>query len=305
MKIGYGKTHGKIILMGEHAVVYNYPCIALPFFDASVTTTVTEDTTQRLTCDFYDGLFETMPELMSGLKKVVLCVLEALHHEHTNLHITIESTIPIERGMGSSAAVAGSVVKALFNYFEVPLSHEQLLHFIGISETITHGKPSGIDALTTTSTEAVYFIRNQAPQPIVIDMYASLIVADTGEMGKTREAVASIQQKLDQPEVQHHLHSIGQCTTQARQAMENHQPIVLGQLMNEVHHHLDALGVSSASLNQLVNLANHNGALGSKLTGGGRGGCMIALCKPEDEQRIVQALQQQATHVWSMSLKGE
>lgn len=306
MKEGIGKTHGKIILMGEHAVVYGQPCIALPFFDTMVKTVITPYKTQRLTCEFYDGLLETMPELMEGLQRVIFATLDTLGERHTPLHLDITSTIPIERGMGSSAAVAGSVVRALFDYFDQPLDYNQLLALINVSETITHGSPSGIDALTTTGTEPVYFIKHHAPKPIDSHLDATLVVADTGVLGKTKEAVGYIRRHYEEKDVKKAIEALGDYTKQAKQALLNQDAQTLGTLMNQAHHLLQFLHVSSNELDVLVQVARENGALGSKLTGGGRGGCMIALCRNQDADAIMNALKEHdATHVWKMALEGE
>lgn len=302
--IGIGKTHGKIILIGEHSVVYGHPCLALPFFEATVTaTTTTASEHQTIHCDFYNGYVETLPELMTGLKQVIQHTLQKLNHQTTPFTITIESTIPIERGMGSSAAVAGAIVRSLYHFFQQPLSQQTLLELINVSETVTHGKPSGIDALTTSSNQALYFIKGQQPQWIDLDLDATLIIADTGIMGKTKEAVQHISQHLHQYEpIINHLATL---TTEAMQAIEHKQLQSLGCIMNDAHHCLQQLNVSSPELDHMVQLANQNGALGSKLTGGGRGGCMIALCHHKDKEQIIHALTPLASHVWSMTLKGE
>lgn len=306
MKQATGKTHGKVILIGEHSVVYNQPCIALPFLDTTVTAIVTESKQhQILDCDFYQGNVQEMPELMEGLQSAIHATLQKLNQSNTPFHMSIKSTIPIERGMGSSAAVAGAAILGLYHFFEAPLSDNELFNLIQVSEKVTHGNPSGIDALTTTHQTAFYFQKEKEPIAFNIQLDADLIIADTGMMGKTKEAVSSIVKHLDLKETKTAIQTLGILTKQAKKAIIHHNAIELGNIMNKAHQQLQILNVSSKELDTLVHIANKNGALGSKLTGGGKGGCMITLCHPSKTHQIKTALEKQAAKVWSMSLKGE
>ena len=303
---GIGQTHGKIILMGEHAVVYHQPCLALPFFKATVIATMTPSyQDQTIQCHFYSGKRQEAPDYMTGLNAVISHILTEFKQPNISFCLKIDSSIPIERGMGSSAAVSGAVVKALYDYFNCPLSQEKLLSLINIAETINHQHPSGIDALTTTSSQAVYFIKDVQPETIQLKMNATLIIADTGIMGQTKEAVSHIAHHINEENYQDAITTIGKLTNQARLAIENQDIVLLGHLMNQAHKQLQHLSVSSEELDSLVTLARQHGALGSKLTGGGRGGCIIALCENNKTEQLIQALTPYANKVWSMSLKGE
>lgn len=296
-----GTTHGKIILMGEHSVVYGYPCLALPFFETKViaeTSTITKG--QTLYCDFYKGDIQHLPTSMQGLKAVITESLKRLHKENAPLNITITSSIPIERGMGSSAAVAGAVVRSIYHYFDAKLDHNTLLSLIAISETLTHQKPSGIDALTTTSDKALYFIKDKKAQWIHVNLDAELLIVDTGILGKTKEAVHDVASNYHKASIQNALKTLGALTYEAKQAIEERSVETLGRLMTEAHHALQHLGVSSKELDHLVTIAQQYGALGSKLTGGGRGGCMIVLCRPNQKQSLIEALRPHANHIWSI-----
>lgn len=284
-KIGEGIANGKIILLGEHSVVYHQPSIAIPFPAVQIKTTVTSHATQtKIDCDFYHGLIEEMPELLESLKETIRVCLKRLNQTKTPLHITIESSIPAERGMGSSAAVAVATTRALFDYFDVPLTQDELLKIVDISEKIAHGNPSGLDALMTSSSTPYYYIKGEPFQPISLHLNAWLIVADTGITGQTKEAVASIAEKLAGPEketYQAKIAKLGTLALQGKEALEKNQPILLGKQMTAVHQLLQQLEVSNHSLDTLVQTALTHDALGAKLTGGGRGGCMIALAKDE------------------------
>lgn len=325
-----GRSTGKVILMGEHAVVHQQPAIAIPFSGVHVHAHIRKSKHPlSISCDFYSGVAYQMPEVLKSLKFAIhrsLEVIQELRPELTvpvptrsywqghaitnrqsafaecpNLHIEIESSIPAERGMGSSAAVAVAVVRGLFAYYQVPLNDSTLYEIVQASEKIAHGNPSGIDTATTSGKNPIYFIKGQEPEAVALKMDAVLIVADTGVTGHTLEAVQAVQQLLNTSSTaQEALQQIGTLTQQARFALENNQASVLGQLMTQNHRLLQQLAVSNEPLDHLVTTALEAGALGAKMTGGGLGGCMIALASNlKEATRVSQALAQAgATQTW-------
>lgn len=310
-KLANGHSHGKIILMGEHAVVYGEPSIALPFPAAVMTATVKPTTGALLVdCSYYQGIANDMPEVLQSLKKAIETALLSLGKPLRNIRVTIESTIPPERGMGSSAAVAVAVTRAIYQYYGAKLSNETLLELVHLSEQVAHGNPSGLDAVTTSGDEPVFFRKGHPFIPFQLHMDAYLIVADTGVTGQTKEAVSSIASRIengDQKRTLNQIRSLGELAEQARHYLEQNRPTELGQAMDQAHELLTDLGVSSPELNQLVSAANAAGALGAKLTGGGRGGCMIALAETkEDAEQVSAALREAgAVATWITHLRQE
>lgn len=308
-KSGLGTSHGKIILLGEHAVVYNYPSIAIPFPETSIHTIVKPTSHQTvISCDFYTGLLGDMPELLDSLKECIRLCLSDINETNTALDIAIQSTIPAERGMGSSAAVAVATTRAIYDYFNKELSQEKLLELVNTSEKIAHGNPSGLDALMTSSSTPFYFKKGEEAIPLNINLEAVLVVADTGETGQTKEAVESISNKLNGQEHDYYqslINDLGLLTDKGRLALESNQATQLGTYMTQAHHILKELGVSSTTLDKLVETALTHQALGAKLTGGGRGGCMIALASDKiSAHEIAHRLEQQGakqTWVYEMS----
>lgn len=289
-----GRSTGKIILMGEHAVVYGQPAIAMPFSAVQIIAEVRkEGHALSVSCDFYRGLVHEMPKIWESLKHAIRFSLYRIGAPtDPAIHIEIRSTIPAERGMGSSAAVAVAVARALFSFYEKPLADEELWEIVQSSEKIAHGNPSGIDATTVTGTSPVFFIKNQPIEPVALSLDAYLVVADTGKTGNTLEAITDVAFLYQHhSEVENWVRALGDLTYRARDYLVHNQAELLGQVMNQAQGYLQELTVSDDSLDRLVVLAREKGALGAKLTGGGRGGCMIALAKTrEDAKKIAKSL---------------
>ncbi|MDT2751478.1 mevalonate kinase [Enterococcus thailandicus] len=289
---GQGESSGKIILMGEHAVVYGEPAIAFPFYATKVTAqfeTLTEDVTQdQLFSAYYVGKLIHAPQALKNIKALVTH-LKQDHGVKESVSLTIESTIPAERGMGSSAAVAVAITRAFYDYLSLSLAHETLLSYVQISEKIAHGNPSGIDAAATSSHNPIYFIKGQPFEYFTINLDAFLIVADTGIKGQTREAVKDVAHlfEKDSHKTGQKIQQLGQLTQKAKQAIIQNNPENLAQVMNQAQVILRELTISNHFLDLLIETALDAGALGAKLTGGGRGGCMLALAKTKTEAQAI------------------
>ena len=273
---------GKLILCGEHAVVYNCPAIALPLADLRATVTLTAGEEAQ-------GLHFSAPELArqwslarlpdDPLSLLATETLAALGVQQPALHVTITSNIPIASGMGSGAAVATALVRALAAYAEQPFSDEQVSTLVYENERRLHGTPSGIDNTVIAFNQAIWFVRGQPIEPVSIGQPLTLLVADTGIRSPTRLPVGEVRRRW-QAERTHYealFRQIGELSQHARVALANGNQAELGSLLNQNHELLRTIGVSSPELNRLVAAAQTAGALGAKLSGAGWGGVMFAL----------------------------
>ena len=276
-KIGVGKAHSKIIWMGEHSVVYGYPAIAIPLQGIEVECRI-YPADEKIHFDYYDTL-----------STAVYAALEYLNHTDVAVSYDIRSEIPQKRGMGSSAAISIAAIRAVFDYFEQSIDMETLEILVNKAEIIAHSNPSGLDAKTCLSDKAITFIRNIGFSTLNLDLDAYLVIADTGIYGNTREAVEKVAQaeEANLP----HLAALGDLTEMVQKAIQAKTIFEIGPLMTKAHSHLQAIGVSIDKADQLVQISLENGALGAKMSGGGLGGCIIALAQTKAQaEKISKAL---------------
>lgn len=304
-----GEAHSKLILLGEHAVVYGQPAIAIPFplkIRAQVKRSIGEITISSL---LYTGTIEGIPSEMNGISECIKNALMHLNKPLRDLHITINSEIPLGRGLGSSAAVATAIVRGIFLFFNMEITKEELFALVEISESHAHGKPSGIDMMAVASDSPIYFRRLEgacsfkAPNPLF------MVVADSGKIGETRRAVEKVKQNqiADSERIDAVVNRIGDITEKARETIVRGDLRNLGTLLHKNHEELKTLGVSDEILDRMVDTAMNAGAIGAKLTGGGMGGCMVALANSMvDGAHISQELLKGgATSSWYFSTEGE
>ncbi|MEO5297960.1 mevalonate kinase [Enterococcus cecorum] len=289
-KIGNGHATGKIILIGEHSVVYGKKAIAFPFAGVGIHTLVQANPTVHIQSKYFNGTLDEMKQVTSMHNLVSLIEVLKKDLELPNFCLNIKSTIPAERGMGSSAAVAVSIVRAIFDWQALPLDEKKLLKYVDYSEQIAHDNPSGIDAVATSGTQPILFEKSQPFETFQLNVDAYLLVADTGIKGQTRQAVKDVANLVQQKgaSIRHIIDQLGDLTLEAKTAIVENQAEKLGQIMTASHRLLQKLTVSNHTLDQAVELALNHHALGAKLTGGGRGGCLIVLAKDLQNARFIQ-----------------
>jgi mevalonate kinase len=306
-RISIGSAHGKLILAGEHAVVYGKPAIALPFPLLEVVATVEKISDQiTISCDYFVGPIVQLPKKMQGIASCIKQSLKILNKPQYGLFIRIHSSIPIGRGLGSSAAIAMAIVKSIFSYFGQKVEQRILMSLVHMAETVAHGNPSGIDMAAVFSDYPIWFQKGKKPESIHVGEPLFAVVADTGRFGDTHKAVASVKKAYtdDLEETRKSINHLGEITVEARKALSKGDMKMLGKLLDFAQTELVSLGVSDDGINRLVVVARKAGALGAKLTGGGRGGCILALAKSKTHAQIIANTlhAKGATNTWNFEL---
>ncbi len=291
------RAPAKIILFGEHAVVYGQPAIAVPFetLCATAEAVVAPRKTGLIIRAHDTGKeFRVLREgrTTHALAIAAQLVLREIDAPTLDLIINVRSTIPVASGMGSGAAVTTALMRELSRALGKPLEGESLNKLVYEIEKLYHGTPSGIDNTVIVFGHPVYFIRGTAPELFSVGKPLTLIIADSGIAHSTRETVGDVRSlyDADTPRITSILERIGALSQLARPAIEKGDESAVGALMNENHTLLAALTVSSEVLDRLVQAATDAGALGAKLSGGGRGGNVIALAQPATAERVEMAL---------------
>lgn len=289
----------KVILFGEHAVVYGQPAIAVPISSLRVTADVQSTTLPgggvRLIAADLDVQFTTADGSDPRYEALLLTLRlasQAMEMALPDLEITLHSDIPIASGLGSGAAVAAAIARALGMATGKPFDNATLNALVFEVEKIHHGTPSGIDNTVIVYEKPVYFVRDAPIAVVSIARPFTLLNADTGQRALTRDAVGDVRKLYEaHPErVGAMMRAIGAIARRARESIETGDIQGLGGLMNENQQFLSQLTVSSLELDRLIRAANDAGALGAKLSGGGRGGNMIALVRQEAVEAVSAAL---------------
>ncbi|WP_136089140.1 mevalonate kinase [Auritidibacter ignavus] len=302
---GLGSAHGKAILIGEHAVVYGAPAIALPLLDLQATASVRDSRRGYLTTDLYTGPLNDAPKDMGPIVTALRASAEKLDVRADRLDVILRSTIPFERGLGSSAATAAAVVRAVANHAGVRLSAAEAHELVQTAETVAHGTSSGLDAHAVQSLAPLRF---QQGKPTTVQVGAGLtfVIGDTGTVGSTAAAVGGTRMLRDiQPAVVDRvMEDLADLTDDVAVALGDGDAVRVGRNMHEAHTLLAYLGVSAPALDALVAAALEAGAYGAKLTGSGLGGCVLALVPDQEHAGKVAAAMTAvgATRVWTTSL---
>jgi mevalonate kinase len=313
---------GKVTLFGEHAVIYGEPAIAIAIDRrVKVRAEKRDDGAVRveardLVLAGFKALF--MPNgsvalegesgkvlsALSYVKKAVEVVRERFG-VHVGAHMTITSEMPVGAGLGTSAAVAVSVVKAYSLLAGLDLSKDECAELGYQVELSVQGRASRMDTTTSAIGGALYIDprREKVYETLKgVEGLRGLVVGYVNREASTGEMVERVKRLRDAyPEVLNQvIRAVGEVSKKARKAMESGDVEELGRLMNINHGLLEAMGVSTSRLSQMVYAARAAGALGSKITGAGGGGCIVALA-PQREEGVIAALKAIGATAFSVS----
>jgi len=284
---------GKVILCGEHAVVYGRPAIAVPVGEVQALAHVDAGGPGQGTLVVAQDLERTVAvgkaDKEDPLAQIVRLTLEQIGGEtDPDLTITVTSTIPIGRGMGSGAAISTAIVRALAEHHGQWMSSRAVSDLVYQVEQIYHGTPSGIDNTVVAFEKPIFFVKEVGWEVFWVGRPFLLVVADTGVTSATWQVVGDVRRRYEaDPDLYSSLFDrVGAVSHKARTAIEEGNLDTLGRLMDENQALLQQIGVSSPEVDRLVAAARQGGALGAKLSGAGWGGNIIALVTRETSARV-------------------
>ena len=266
-----GEAHGKLLLFGDHAVVYGHPALGLTL---PLTTRVTLTTSGTRNDDQ-----ETIASLVSRFSND----MQQRWHEQP-WRTSITSDVPIGQGYGSSAALTGALARALLPADATPQALWQEAHQ---AEHAYHGRPSGVDTALALGTGLLSYVRpvNETPhiEPVEAEPF-SLVTGALPRGKNTRALIADVHARVkSDSHSAARLQSLADLAAKAIDGLshERQTAAFLGKLATQAQRHLAALGLSTPAMDQVLSTAQNHGATGSKLSGAGDGGAFVAFCSDE------------------------
>jgi hydroxymethylglutaryl-CoA reductase len=290
-----GVGYGKVVILGEHAVVYGRHAIAAPI--PMTIKALVEDTDEgiHLIIPRWGVEYQLSPHAQDrrSFERPAGVVLDKLGLSGRGMRIEVFPEVPRSMGLGGSAAMAVAIVRALDKHFKLGLSDAEVNALAFESEKVAHGSPSGIDNTLACYGRPIIFRPGEPPlvEPLNIATPIPAVIGITGYEGLTAKTVGRVREAWlkDQKLYERIFDQIDALTLRGVQAIQSNDIKLLGELMNICHGMLNALQVSTPELEKLVDISRENGALGAKLTGGGGGGSIIAICEA-DTAPVVNAI---------------
>lgn len=283
------EAHGKVIVLGEHAVVHGYPAVAagLPagvVLEAAPLADPRAPITLAIPAWGLD--LELTADTEHPVARACLDVLAHCDGPVTGWAIRGASTLPPRAGLGSSAALTVALARLVFG---PGASVDDVVAASLAGERVFHGEPSGIDSRVAAQGGVLRYVRGEPPRQIHPGVPLPLVIIPSGIPRSTADQVARCRRRLEHfpAVIRPVLVAVGQAVEAAIHAIERGDLDTLGVLLDIGHGLLGALDVSSPALDRMAADARAAGARGAKLTGAGAGGCLLAL--PGDDPTALHA----------------
>ncbi len=287
------RAAGKVILLGEHAAVYGRHALALPIPDAVHASAEASGTSSTLAIPNWG--IERRIDGSDGIDAAVGLILSELGISGQHFSISVDTSLPRAMGLGSSAAIAVAIIRALADAVGLEPGDARVNEIALACEQLAHGTPSGVDNTISTYAEPILFCNEGelSIEPIELSAPPPVVIASGQQAGLTSEQVAGVRDRRQQSPARYDalFDEIDQLSISGAAMLRDGDYSGLGALMNICHGLLNALQVSTPELEYMVALARQSGAAGAKLTGGGGGGSIVAMC-PGRVDDVQQALSQ-------------
>jgi hydroxymethylglutaryl-CoA reductase len=274
---GFG--HGKAILLGEHAVVFGQPAVAAGI-RAGVRAHVSPGT-GAISAPAWALQAQVGDESLPG--QAVRLLLDRLNTDGTALDFWLEAEVPARAGLGSSAAMAVAIARAIAARSGV--GEADVLAAAAAAESVFHRTPSGIDAAAASRGRLGQFDKQNGWRDLPLKTPFELCVGLSGQSHDTGALVAGVAALCAGTPVAHRLvDTLGDLARASVDALAVGDLAALARIFNMAHGLLSGLGVSTPALDDLVHTAREAGALGAKLTGAGGGGAVIAIAAEHGDE---------------------
>lgn len=294
---------GKLMLYGEHSVVYGSPCIVTAV-DQRVRVSVEPNGEGEIhVCSPNVGLDEyhksigrlgkdDVPKSMQFVEYLV----KRFYGEYKikqGIRISTESDFSTQFGFGSSAAVVVALTKALAKYFDIAMDKQKIFELAYQAVLDVQGVGSGFDVAASVYGGTIYYV---TPGNVIETVYEGdlpIVVGYTGVKADTPTLIRQVAElKRNEAWVDSVFSDIGGLVGEAKELFKSKDFAQLGKLMNKNQRLLSTLNVSSKELNNLIKAAKAAGAYGAKLSGAGGGDCMIAFVDMRDKDRVGESIEQ-------------
>jgi mevalonate kinase len=279
--MGFGR--GKVILLGEHAVVHGRPAIAVGI-ERGVTAQARRADRDLLRLAPWGLEVRPDPIGEEPLQRAFAAAL-AIYSSRPALEINAQVDLPAGAGLGCSAAIGVATLDAIDDELGIQRSREQLAAAALVWEKVFHGNPSGIDNTMSAVGGVALFRKGEPLLTLRSKRTMHLVIGYSGQSSSTKEMVALVSRQLqsDPTRVEKAFEGIEVLVRNAKLAIEAGDHVALGQLMDLNHTILSSLMLCTTKLDAMCQAARRAGALGAKMTGAGGGGCMFALAAKQEE----------------------
>jgi mevalonate kinase len=285
-----GQAPGKILLFGEHSVVYGQPAIAAPVF--GVKASVQLEHSNKFEIKFKNKV--NYKKAWHAIEYTVDNTLRQLglpvSQDNKNFRLTVDSQVPVSSGMGSGAAVGVATIRAVTKHFDRELTNDEISRIDFKTEQVLHAHPSGIDNTVVSHEQPIVYQKGKMT-PLKVGKPIPILIANTGVRSSTKKALVTVRKAWEnnKQEYDGYFENAGRIARQAEQAVKQGDLEKVGQLMTEFQDFFKNIKMSHPSNERLVKAALENNALGAKISGAGLGGCVIALTPGKTRQSVRKA----------------
>lgn len=296
-----GKGYAKVIIFGEHFVVYGLPGVAAGIDKfVQIEAQKVKDSDDVL---FDDKVFNEKLSEKKDSENIKFKLFHAIFDKEEflpkkGIKFIINSNFSAGSGMGYSAAFCVAITRAMNNLFSQDWKNEKINELAYLGECVAHGKPSGIDNTCATFGTTIWFEKNMQEEknkvrPIKCGKNLYFVLADTGIKHNTKEVVEKVKKFKEENKKEFDVicSDYKSIVSKAKKEIQFGGVIEIGKLMNQNHLLLKQLGVSNEQIDQIIRIANFEGAIGAKITGAGMGGNVLILCENEKgQEKIINSL---------------